>query len=267
MLEQALRSAVRSAKYVLRPEYRAAERIRKLPRYTPFTTELLGPPVRCVDGASFIASYNEIFKRGIYRFETPIESPLIIDCGANIGLSVIYFKRLFPTARITAFEADPAVFEVLSWNIRSLGIDGVQLHNKAVWNEETTLDFFSEGADAGRVTAAESNQTKTRRVEAVRLKDFLRHDSRIALLKMDIEGAETTVLRDCASQLLNVDKVFVEYHSFENQRQELHELLSILDCAGFRVYASPVAYAEQPFVKREVYLGMDMQMNIFATRE
>src|SRR5688572_8635835 len=107
MLQKALRSAVRSTKYVLSPEYRATERIRKLPRYTPFTTELLGAPVRCVDGASFVASYSEIFKRGIYRFETPSESPQIIDCGANIGLSVIYFKRLFPAARITAFEADP----------------------------------------------------------------------------------------------------------------------------------------------------------------
>src|SRR5215203_998957 len=114
MLEKALRSAVRSTKYVLRPEYRAIERIRKLPRYTPFTTEMLGRPLRCVDGASFVASYSEIFKRGIYRFETQSDSPVIIDCGANIGLSVIYFKRLFPAARIIAFEADPSVFDVLS---------------------------------------------------------------------------------------------------------------------------------------------------------
>lgn len=37
------------------------------------------------------------------------EAPRIIDGGANIGLSVIYFKQLFPRSRTTAFEPDAKI--------------------------------------------------------------------------------------------------------------------------------------------------------------
>jgi FkbM family methyltransferase len=43
--------------------------------------------------------------------------PVIIDCGGNIGLSVLYFKYLFPNSVITVFEPSPPVFEILKENI------------------------------------------------------------------------------------------------------------------------------------------------------
>src|SRR5688572_20822569 len=100
-------AVVDSAKYLLSGEHRALTRIRNIPRYTAFTTDLPGVPITGVDSASFVHSYSEIFKREIYRFTTVNNAPKIIDCGANIGLSVIYFKRLYPAAKIVAFEADP----------------------------------------------------------------------------------------------------------------------------------------------------------------
>src|SRR5688500_10055596 len=53
---------------------------------------------------------REIFVREIYRFETDIRNPVIIDCGSNIGLSVLYFHKSYPGARILAFEPDAGNF-------------------------------------------------------------------------------------------------------------------------------------------------------------
>jgi FkbM family methyltransferase len=260
------RLLVHSAKYVLSREYRSISRLRLIPRYTPFKTDLPGVRITAVDSVSFIHAYTEIFKRGIYRFESGSAAPNIVDCGANIGLSVIYFKQLYPNARITAFEADPKVFDVLSANVRSLGLENTTLHNKAIWNQEATLDFFTEGADAGRVTSSTAEEKQVCKVSAVPLRDYLSHE-KIDLLKIDIEGAETVVLKSCADCLSNVQRIFVEYHSFEDKPQELHELLTILHNAGFRIHAQPVGFSEQPFVKRQTYLGMDMQFNVFASRD
>jgi FkbM family methyltransferase len=238
-----------------------------VPRYTTFSTDLLGVPIKGVDSASFVSSYGEIFQREIYRFTTGNAAPTIIDCGANIGLSVIYFKRLYPAARIIAFEADPGVYDVLAANVRALGLSDVALHNNAVWKEETVLDFFSEGADAGRLGSTSTFSGKTKKVHAVRLREYLRQ-APVDLLKIDIEGAETAVLRDCADSLANVQRLFVEYHSFEDRPQELHELLTLLHDAGFRIYATPIGHsAPQPFERRDTYLGMDMQFNVFAARD
>src|SRR5690349_11140691 len=87
------RSSVTTAKWVLSAEHRELTRLAAMPRHVPFTTTLLGAPLRGVDGPSFTSSYDDIFRRGIYRFGSRRPAPYIVDCGANIGLSIIYFKR------------------------------------------------------------------------------------------------------------------------------------------------------------------------------
>jgi len=102
-------------------------------------------------------------------------------------------------------------------------------------------------------------------VRAVRLRSYLANEP-VDLLKIDIEGAETLVLEDCADLLPNVERLFVEYHSFEGRPQTLHQLLAVLSNAGFRVYVAAVDGSTQSFVRQARYLGMDMQLNVFATR-
>ena len=43
--------------------------------------------------------------------------PLIIDCGANIGISVLEWKSRWPMARVICFEPDPDAFRLLEMNI------------------------------------------------------------------------------------------------------------------------------------------------------
>src|SRR5688572_21649310 len=63
---------------------------------------------------------KEVFIEKVYFQPLPPE-PFIIDCGANIGLSVIYLKTLSPGATILAFEPDEKNFELLSKNIKARG--------------------------------------------------------------------------------------------------------------------------------------------------
>ena len=246
-----------------RQEYSELKRLRRLPRFHPDSTRLPGSPVKFADAKSFLFMYREIFEQQIYRFNTPELRPVILDCGANIGLSVLYFKKLFPESRITAFEPDPAIFALLEENIRGADCQNVVLKQQAVWKSNTDLEFMADGADGGRVVA--TDQAKPRqRVAAVRLRDFL--DQRVDFLKMDIEGAETDVLLDCADSLQRVSHLFVEYHSFVDRPQTLPAVVDVLANAGFRLHIHPPVTSPQPFHHRDVHLGMDMQLNIFAFR-
>ncbi len=133
---------------------------------------------------------------------------------------------------------------------------------RAVWSSATTLRFSSEGADAGRF--GEIPKAKVIEVATIRLRDYL--SETVDFLKIDIEGAETEVLRDSAQLLGNVRNLFVEYHSFVETRQTLDELLSIISNAGFRLHVHPVRTAPKPFYGVGDYLGMDLQLNLFAYR-
>ena len=235
----------------------------KTSRYTQIQTELLGHPLVVPDAPTFLPMYFSIFESEIYKFTADNATPYILDGGANIGLSAIYFKRLYPNAKITAFEPDPKIYSALEQNIRNANFNNVELVNRALWNEETSLWFSSEGSDAGRI-ANDGTDTKDIEVKTVRLRDYL--NTPVDFLKLDIEGAETTVMEDCHDKLRQVKRIFVEYHSFENQPQTLATLLTILKDNGFRVAIHAENISPHPFIKRDLCVGMDLQLDIFAYR-
>lgn len=248
----------------IRESERQNKRIDKLPRFVETHVVFLGKKIRIVDNASFQFIRKELFGEQIYKFDSAESQPYIIDCGANIGLSVIYFKQLYPKAEIIAFEPDEKVFNALQYNVNSFGFSNVEVIKKACWNEETTLQFYSEGADGGRI-CHDDDSNKMIEVKTIRLRNYL--DRKVDFLKIDIEGAETKVLRDSADLLGNVDKLFVEFHSFNGQEQTLGELIQILSNAGFRYQVQHVgAFSPRPFMHIVQYNNIDLQLNIFAYR-
>lgn len=232
-------------------------------RYVEKFVSVEGKSFVISDTVSFYKSYREIFIDHIYQFVTEKRYPRIIDCGSNHGLSVLYLKKLYPEARITGVEADPAIFEKLTINLRKHNFADVELVNKAVCNQDGTVDFFTEGADSGRIGHAPSGGGKVS-VETISLDELI--GEQVDFLKMDIEGAEIDVI--CSSQKLDlVDRLFVEYHSFTGKEQELGRLLEKLRLSGFRYYIQEQYCAQNPLVRAGNHLGMDLQLNIFAIRE
>ena len=221
--------------------------------------------IKAPDSASLLFLNHELFELEIYKFKSDKKAPLIIDCGANIGLSVIYFKRLFPNAKVIAFEPDKKIFDYLKFNIDSFDFTDVKLINKGLWKEETTLRFFSEGADGGRI--ALENDENIVEIQTVKLSEYLKNE-KVDFLKIDIEGAETDVLIESEKYLKNVDKIFIEYHSFINKRQTLSIILGILEKSGFRYYIEHIGVkSKYPFENIVDYLGFDNQLNIFGYRK
>lgn len=255
-------------KLLLKPDYRkhylVQQTLKNVPRYTPTSIKLFGFDFQLIDSASFLFMYKEIFEQQIYRFKTQNQKPLIIDGGANIGLSILYFKQLYPDSHIVAFEPDIKVFNTLKKNVDVYALNDVNLVNKAIWSSETILEFMAEGADGGRVTHIELEKEKYQ-VPATRLREYL--NKQVDFLKLDIEGAETEVIKDCQDLLGNVSNLFIEYHSFVGEEQTLYIILNILNQAGFRIHIHPPVTSPQPFYHRYINLGMDMQLNIFAFRE
>ncbi|MFN3405090.1 MAG: FkbM family methyltransferase [Cytophagaceae bacterium] len=246
-----------------RKRLKELKRLGKIQRYYPAESNVLGNKITIPDSASFLFTYYEIFEKQIYKFQTSVRKPYIIDCGANIGLSVIYFKSLFPECEITAFEPDKGIYATLVSNLQSFGFSNVMTIQKALWSKEGHLDFISEGADSGRISNNQKEANAT--VETVRLKDYL--DRKVDFLKIDIEGAETEVLSDCRDLLKNVERIFIEYHSFSGVDQSLDVILKILKESGFRFYINtPGIKSDNPFMKINTYSGMDMQLNIYGVR-
>lgn len=242
--------------------------LKKVPRYKQIKISLLNHEITIPDSASFLFLYKEIFIFNIYNFKSDKDSPYIIDVGANIGLSIIYFKTIYPNSKVIGFEPDPKIFDILTKNISAFNYENITLINKAVWDSSTVLKFCLEGADGGRIVSNDEAD-KIVEVETVSLRSFIEKNE-VDLLKIDIEGSETVVLEDIADVLKNVNRLFVEYHSFAGREQTLEKILLVIKEAGFRYYINHPGLTspnQSPFMSISTYNGIDMGLNIYAFRD
>jgi len=231
------------------------------PRYNEKRIKCSGLTLDVPDVASFISMYEEIFVNKIY--EVKLTSPRILDLGANIGMSILWFKKNYPDSNIIAYEADKEIFKSLKNNVKDC--NGVILHNEAVWHEDTKLSFSLEGADAGRID--EHTSSADALVQARDIRNILKNEGPFDYIKMDVEGAESTVLPACRGMLSDTKYIFCEFHSTEGQEQKLDEILTVLRSEGFRIHIQTITVSMQPFIKRSIKVGFDMQLNIFAWKE
>lgn len=241
--------------------------VKRLQNYPPFTegkVDFFGKPFYFTDAPGFLHSLDEIFADEIYKFTAEKEDPLIIDCGANMGLSILYFKNLYPKSKIIAFEPDENTFTILKKNTHEY-YESVELHREAVWTENTELTFFSEGSLAGSTVVDFSNKNNTNKVKAIDFKKYL--DQKIDFLKIDIEGAENQLIFDIKDHLDNVNKLFLEYHGIIGETQNLGNILNLLTDKGFEYYirlaGETISY---PFCD-EKPSSFNQQLNILCYRK
>ena len=191
--------------------------------------------VRINDGPNFYYLYKDIFENRVYHFYARRTDPLIVDCGSNIGMSVLYYKQEYPSARIIAFEPDPAIFCYLQENVTTNRLADVRLMRAAVAGREGDLAFHSDGKYAsylvqGPATPVPPGWTDCR-VPCVRLRSYLNEP--VDFLKLNIEGAEWETIADSEDCLRQVREMVVEYHHLPGLPRTLHKILDILNRQGF----------------------------------
>lgn len=182
---------------------------------------------------------KEIFSENCYYIELDTDEPNILDLGSHIGMSVVYFKMLFPRAKIVAFEPVPYNFEILKKNVEENQLDNVELVQAVVAPKNGMLRIqepVGEGAwrsGAGIIPKGWKGIQDNReiKVEAVGIQELL--NQRIDLLKMDIEGMEYEVVRNMGPNIRNIKSMIIEVHPRKDHRIE--EIQKILLQNGFKL--------------------------------
>lgn len=193
-----------------------------------------GKNVNGINPESLMQLYDEIFVNEPYYFNSNKNCPFILDLGSNIGTSILYFKSIFPNSKIIAFEPNTANYKLCLDNLRNNDIDDVILYNNAISDKKEELELLvPESEDQAcslnknRINAR-NLKTKTENVKTVLLSDYITET--VDFLKMDIEGAEESVIKECEDKLHLVDRMFIEFHyTYNDNTNNLSSLLSILD--------------------------------------
>jgi len=142
---------------------------------------------------------------------------LVVDLGANIGLTMAHFACRFPSARVVGVELDRDNAMLCRGNV-SAWAERCALLQAALWHTDGTLAYeYNDACQSGMSVHAPDIRTPlTRDVRAVCMSTLLAEFScgtePIDYLKMDIEGAERAVLENNAAWANQVRCIKVELH-------------------------------------------------------
>jgi FkbM family methyltransferase len=145
------------------------------------------------------------------NWQTAGIKPVIIDAGANVGYSALYFGSLFPGVRVLAVEPDPTSFEILARHARAN--EQIKPVHAALWSHDRGLELETSNNSswAARVTEGVG-------IPSQRLDNLLATipASRPLIIKLDIEGAEREVVASCPEVFAAARCIIVEPHDVMN---------------------------------------------------
>jgi FkbM family methyltransferase len=157
---------------------------------------------------------HEIFVRDVYRCPDPnalssVNS--IVDIGANIGLSCIYWAYNFKNAKILAFEPHPRHIEIVKRNARLNHLENRLTLIEAAAGPEAGEAVLSDASLCSSLIGGSDDKSGIR-VPIVDVFKILENRT-IDLLKIDVEGYEYAILQDKRLSSLSASVVVMEWHN------------------------------------------------------
>lgn len=165
-------------------------------------------------GTSDWAVMMKVLGRQEYEIPDGPRNPrLIVDAGANIGISVLWFAWRYPSALIIAVEPEPSNLDLLRRNCGDL--PRVRIVPAALWSRRSALQIADPDADKWSFSVVERRSADGGTVNATTVPELLEESGRerIDVLKLDIEGAEKELFGpDCEAWLSRVGTLLIELH-------------------------------------------------------
>jgi len=192
--------------------------------------------------------YDSVYLDVLNVLDKEKKNPVIVDVGANIGLTVNHF--LDHAAKIYAIEPATENFEALKKNKEFNHWDKVELFNTAIWVDDrgAEMRIYSKNHTSNSIVFRGEIDRDFERVPTITLNNFLKDNNikHVDFMKFDVEGAEKEVLMsadfDEASKI--IDNIMVEFH-FPDFPEQVNHLIKL----GYKARRYPCAATIIDFAK------------------
>lgn len=158
---------------------------------------------------------KQVFMEQHYNFSLPAKPKVIVDAGANIGFSAVFFANKYPDAIIIALEPEESNFKLLKKNVSPYA--QIIPLNGALWKDNSLLCLIDpRHGHHGFQTAEKIDDGCLGMgfVQAMTLDSLMnRMDLEfVDILKIDIEGAEKEVFESSLKWINKVGVIMAELH-------------------------------------------------------
>jgi FkbM family methyltransferase len=160
------------------------------------------------------ARHSELLQARYERIVSSSRVPVVVDCGANIGVSSVWFSAHYPAAKIIAIEPNPSNISILRKNLTDPNFTIVE--GALTRRDGEALLVDTGNGEMGHRLAEVGNGAK---VQGFTLKSILDiHTSlldELFILKIDIEGGEKAIFGQQSWETLDqFPLIILEEHDF-----------------------------------------------------
>ena len=171
----------------------------------------LAAPVYLRAGASDRSVFDQIFIAEELRSVLPERARVIVDAGANIGLTSVYLARKFRDATVVALEVEQGNFELLLRNIAPYR--NILPRLNGLWACRARLRITNPNDEPWAFQVVEARENEPSTIDGIGVEDLIEEFGPIDLLKIDIEGGEVDLFtRSGTDWLGKVGTLAVELH-------------------------------------------------------
>lgn len=193
-----------------------------------------------LNGKKHKSGFENILLGKTYPLVPDLKPKFILDVGANLGATSMFFALNYPKAKIFSFEPTKMNFRWLKKNTEKF--ENIQRVNKGAYFKDTKTKIFLDSEVGGR-NSIYKEWTKSdlfEIVDFINLKAFIETNSlfgKIDILKIDTEGCEIEILSSIEDDLKNIAVIYLEYHGKKSEKI----VLEVLSKSHFLVQKKAVA--------------------------
>ncbi|WP_291727626.1 FkbM family methyltransferase [Bernardetia sp.] len=190
--------------------------------------------LRTHSGDMFV--FYEIFMEDTYLLpkEWTKNVKSIVDLGANIGLTTLYYYQMFPEAHFVCVEAAPTNFNILEKNLHPISSKNqLTALEGAIYSQSGEVAFETEAIAWGGKINQDTQSITTTKVRAYDIPEVMQKAGieEIDILKIDIEGGEEELLGKNKEWLHKVKVIIIELHG----HYDLDRLKTDISPYGFEI--------------------------------
>lgn len=204
-------------------------RIESLPEGQCGSAVLEGLSLHFDDPQRFLLEYRRIFLGKALDVPNIKGSPLILDWGAGIGLTMRYLANKFPAPEIHLFEPDEQMRESLAQNSAEATNAIVQIHENA-------------GKLVGLL------------------------DRKVDFLRIDLPTQEIDLLVGLGDRIRAVERILLTCRTELGKEQQVSKVLRLLEDHGFRYHLSPRSASVNPLIELKTHNGADCVVDVWGYR-
>lgn len=183
----------------------------KFKRFDAISLPDLKFPIRLRPDTTDSAAFIHVFLYNDYALAFHKEPKYILDAGANIGLTSIFWANQFPNAIIISLEPEIGNYNALLKNTEQY--PNIKPMNVALWNKDTFIKIIDKGMGEWAFTVEETQNADD--IPAMCIESLCKQNAiqNFDVVKMDIEGSEKEVFESNDSNwYLQTEVVIVETH-------------------------------------------------------